>query len=75
MSGEASKDVLRQTPPQLQEWIVSKQLNKTGQGDDDPATVLPIRSVLSAWGVRPLALRRPEALPPFSFEMPLPAYP
>ncbi|PZO01046.1 MAG: DUF159 family protein [Hyphomicrobiales bacterium] len=42
LSGGADKDILRQQPPQLQEWIVSKQVNKTGQGDDDPSTVEPI---------------------------------
>lgn len=39
MSGEAGKDILRQMPPQLQEWIVSTQVNKTGQGDDEPRTI------------------------------------
>lgn len=39
MSGEAGKEILRSTPPQLQEWIVSKQVNKTGQGDDDPRSI------------------------------------
>jgi putative SOS response-associated peptidase YedK len=42
LSEEAGKDILRQTPPQLQEWIASKRVNKTGQGDDDPTTIEPI---------------------------------
>jgi putative SOS response-associated peptidase YedK len=42
MSGEAGKDILRQTPPQLQEWIVSTHVNKTGQGGDDLKTIEPI---------------------------------
>ena len=42
LCGEAGKDILRQTPPQLQEWIVDKRVNKTGAGDDDPATVEPV---------------------------------
>lgn len=39
LSGEAGKDILEQTPPRLQEWLVSAQVNKTGQGDDDSRTI------------------------------------
>lgn len=28
-------------PPELREWIVNRRMNKTGVGDDDPATVAP----------------------------------
>lgn len=42
LSGTAGKDMLCKTPPQLQDWIVSTQVNKTGQGDDDPATIAPV---------------------------------
>ena len=35
--------LLRQTPPELQEWIVSKQVKKTGQGDGGASTVSPVR--------------------------------
>ncbi|SFI43557.1 Putative SOS response-associated peptidase YedK [Bosea sp. OK403] len=39
LSGSAGKDLLRKTPPKLQEWVVDKRVNKTGQGDDEPATI------------------------------------
>lgn len=39
LSGEAGKDVLIQPAPALQEWIVAKTVNRTGVGDDDPATI------------------------------------
>ncbi|CAN7362209.1 SOS response-associated peptidase [Bosea sp. LjRoot9] len=42
LTGSAGKEILRKTPPRLQEWIVSKRVNKTGDGDDDPSTVEPI---------------------------------
>jgi putative SOS response-associated peptidase YedK len=44
LDGSADKSILREPPPQLQEWIVSQRVNKTGQGDDDPTTVEPITS-------------------------------
>jgi putative SOS response-associated peptidase YedK len=46
MSGEAGKEILRHTPPKLQEWIVSTRVNKTGRGDDDPRTTEPISDQL-----------------------------
>ncbi len=42
LSGAAGKDMLCKTLPQLEEWIASTQVNKTGQGDDDPATIAPV---------------------------------
>jgi putative SOS response-associated peptidase YedK len=42
LDGKAGKDLLMRPPRPLQEWIVSKQVNRTGVGDDDPATVEPV---------------------------------
>lgn len=39
LSGEAGKEVLTQPTPDLQEWVVSNAMNKTGAGDDDPGTI------------------------------------
>lgn len=39
---EAGKDILRQAPPQLPEWIVSTRVNRAGEGDDDSAIILPV---------------------------------
>jgi putative SOS response-associated peptidase YedK len=41
LDGTASKEVLMKPPPELREWIVNKRMNKTGVGDDDPATIEP----------------------------------
>lgn len=42
LAGRAGKDLLMAPPRALQEWIVSKRVNRTGEGDDDPATVAPV---------------------------------
>lgn len=42
LDGIAGKDVLMKPPPELREWIVNKRMNKTGVGDDDPATAAPV---------------------------------
>jgi len=42
LSGSVGKELLRKTPPKLQEWIVNRQVNKTGQGDNEPATIAPV---------------------------------
>lgn len=39
LSGEAGKDILTRSGPELQEWVVSSAMNKTGVGDDDPGTI------------------------------------
>ncbi|WP_100961238.1 SOS response-associated peptidase [Bosea sp. FBZP-16] len=39
LDGTAGKDALMKPPPELREWIVNKRMNKTGAGDDDPATI------------------------------------
>jgi hypothetical protein len=39
------------TPPQLQEWVVSSRVNKTGTGDDDPTTVEPFKETLLIWNL------------------------
>ncbi|WNJ89185.1 SOS response-associated peptidase [Bosea sp. 685] len=46
LSGSAGKELLRKTPPTLQEWVVDKRVNKTGQGDDDPATIAPLNETV-----------------------------
>jgi putative SOS response-associated peptidase YedK len=38
----AGKEVLRRPPRAMQEWIVSKRVNKSGEGDDDPETIRPV---------------------------------
>jgi putative SOS response-associated peptidase YedK len=40
MNGEAGKGILRESPPQFREWIVTTQVSKSCQGDDDPATTI-----------------------------------
>jgi putative SOS response-associated peptidase YedK len=42
LNGAESKDMLCKTLPELQDWIVSTQVNKAGQGDDDLATIAPV---------------------------------
>ncbi|KRE03470.1 hypothetical protein ASE61_13480 [Bosea sp. Root670] len=42
LDGLAGKEVLMRPPPELQEWIVDRRMNKTGVGDDDPATAAPV---------------------------------
>lgn len=41
LDGSAGKEILMRPPPELQEWIVNRRMNKTGVGDDDPATMDP----------------------------------
>jgi putative SOS response-associated peptidase YedK len=41
LDGSGGKDVLMQPPQELREWIVSQRMNRTGVGDDDPATAEP----------------------------------
>lgn len=41
LDGSAGKEVLMKPPPELREWIVNRRMNKTGVGDDDPATATP----------------------------------
>jgi putative SOS response-associated peptidase YedK len=41
LAGGAPKSVLRDPPPELREWIVSRRVNKAGEGGDDPATIAP----------------------------------
>ncbi|MGX1742179.1 MULTISPECIES: SOS response-associated peptidase [Bosea] len=42
LDGSAGKDVLVRSSPELQEWVVDRRMNKSGAGDDDPATAAPI---------------------------------
>jgi putative SOS response-associated peptidase YedK len=42
LSGSAGKELLRKAPPKLQEWVVDKGVNKSGEGDDDPTTIAPV---------------------------------
>ena len=43
LSGEAGPDVLRPAAEgALREWIVSKRVNRTGHGDDDPTLFDPV---------------------------------
>ncbi len=46
LSGSAGKEILLTPPPILQEWVVSKRVNKTGEGDDDQATILPVQAAI-----------------------------
>lgn len=41
LDGSAGKEVLLKPPPELREWIANRRMNKTGVGDDDPATAAP----------------------------------
>lgn len=42
LDGSAGKGALLRPPPELQEWIVDRRMNKSGAGDDDPTTAAPI---------------------------------
>ena len=42
LDGSAGKGALLRPPPELQEWIVDRGMNKSGAGDDDPTTAAPI---------------------------------
>lgn len=46
LDGSGGKDLLMQPPRELREWIVSKRMNKTGAGDDDPSTIEPFQETL-----------------------------
>ena len=39
-------ELLKLPPRELREWIVSKRVNKAGEGDDDPATIQPFKDDL-----------------------------
>lgn len=39
-------------PPDLQEWIVNRRMNKTGVGDDDPGAVAGHAAAGAAGGTR-----------------------
>jgi putative SOS response-associated peptidase YedK len=54
LDGAAGKEVLMRPPPELQEWIVDRSMNKTGVGDDDPATTAPVECEASAVTERPM---------------------
>ena len=43
LDGSGGKELLMQPPQELREWIVSQRMNKTGVGDDDPATAEPVK--------------------------------
>ena len=43
IAGKGGKDLLDEPPPDLREWIVSQRVNKSGVGDDDPATIAPVK--------------------------------
>ncbi len=43
LDGSGGKELLRQPPRALQEWIVSKRVNKAGEGDEDPSTIEPVK--------------------------------
>ena len=46
LTGKAGVDVLRSAPNALLRlWPVSKRVNKTGVGDDDPSLVEPIEVI------------------------------
>jgi putative SOS response-associated peptidase YedK len=46
LDGSGGKELLRQPPQELREWIVSQRMNRTGVGDDDPATAEPFKETL-----------------------------
>ena len=46
LDGSGGMELLKQPPRELREWIVSKRVNKAGEGDDDPTTVEPFKDDL-----------------------------
>jgi putative SOS response-associated peptidase YedK len=46
LDGSGGKDLLQKPPRELREWIVSQRMNRTGVGDDDPATAEPFKETL-----------------------------
>lgn len=46
LHGPGGKELLMMPPRELREWIVSARMNKTGVGDDDPATIEPFEETL-----------------------------
>lgn len=42
LDGSGGMKVLQRPPKEMQEWIVSQRVNKTGVGDDDPDTIKPV---------------------------------
>jgi putative SOS response-associated peptidase YedK len=46
LDGTGGKELLMRPPPELREWIVSQRMNRTGVGDDDPATAEPFKETL-----------------------------
>ncbi|GAU80579.1 hypothetical protein BIWAKO_00467 [Bosea sp. BIWAKO-01] len=46
LDGSGGKELLMQPPQELREWIVSQRMNRTGVGDDDPATAGPFKETL-----------------------------
>lgn len=46
LDGSGGKEILLRPPKDMQEWIVSKRVNKTGVGDDDPTTIEPFKDDL-----------------------------
>ena len=45
LDGSAGKEILMRPPPELQEWVADRRMNKTGVGDDDPVTAAPLEEV------------------------------
>lgn len=46
LDGSGGKDILMAPRREMQEWIVSQRVNKTGAGDDDPTTIEPFQETL-----------------------------
>ncbi|BCB17892.1 SOS response-associated peptidase [Bosea sp. ANAM02] len=46
LDGSGGMELLKQPPRELREWIVSKRVNKAGEGDDDPSTIEPFKDDL-----------------------------
>ncbi|WP_038367799.1 SOS response-associated peptidase [Bosea sp. UNC402CLCol] len=46
LDGSGGMELLKQPPRELGEWIVSKRVNKAGEGDDDPRTIEPFKDDL-----------------------------
>lgn len=46
LDGSGGMELLNQPPRELREWIVSKRVNKAGEGDDDPTTIQPFKDDL-----------------------------
>lgn len=46
LDGSGGKELLMMPPKELREWIVSARMNRTGLGDDDPATAEPFKETL-----------------------------